>query len=163
MKNTEQDVVSTPASETKSIDIMALKQMLPFLQEAQDLRGVNEISGKEKLSLLLEGLNLVNMNLRKARMSAAKAKIKRKELEGICRLEKFPDYAKAKGILKPSADLRDAFVDMDKEVQEAILEQEFYEAIATQLDNNKYALTMAISSTRAIAFGFRQADTFGNS
>jgi len=162
MKNTEDIEPIENEIPKKKIDITALHALRPYLVEASELRGINDVNAGAKLSVLQEGLNICNQKTAIASMELMKAKVKRKELEAIARLEGFPEYAKEKGILKPSADLRDAYVDMDKNVQKALMEESYYEAIYEQLKNNKFAITMALSAVRSIAFGYKSSDSFSS-
>ena len=136
----------------------ALEALAPYVVQASSLQDVTESTAPKVMSCLTEGLMVAGTYYASALYKANETKVRRKEAEAIASLDKFPDWCLANNA-KGTADMRSAFVNMDKEVMELSLEEGYLQALVEQLSSIKMAITMALSSTRSIAYGYRDSSS----
>lgn len=136
----------------------ALEALAPYVVQASSLQEVTEATAPKVLSSLTEGLMVAGTYYASALYKANETKVRRKEAEAIAALDQFPEWCTRTGN-KGTADMRSAFVNMDARVMELCLEEGYLQALVEQLSSIKMAITMALSSTRSIAYGYRDSSS----
>jgi len=149
------NVYPNPQQASLTLD-KAHEALARYVVQASDLTNVTESTAPVALSTLSEGLMVAGTYYASALFKLNETKVFRKNAEAIAALEKFPDWCNTTGN-KGTADMRAAFVAMDKEVQGFFLQEGFFQALVEQLASIKLAITMALSSTRSIAYGYRDS------
>jgi len=148
-------VYPNPQQASLTLD-RAHEALAKYVVQASDLTSVTEATAPAALSTLSEGLMVAGTYYSSALYKLNETKVFRKNAEAVVALEKFPEWCNTTGN-KGTADMRAAFVSMDKEVQELSLKEGFYQALVEQFSSIKLAITMALSSTRSIAYGYRDS------
>ena len=137
-------------------------QLAPILAEVTHLERANEMTAPRMISEFSAGLIQVGTLLASARLQSDMARRDRKACAGRLALEAFPAYCAEKGI-KGTEGIREAFVDSHADMQAAVEREARADAMVVQLDIIRSTLTMAISSTRSIVYGFRDSFSVGGS
>lgn len=131
------------------------------IQEAQ-----NPAEAALILSRLSKGLAECGSLLAAASFHMNQARAARKKAEAVVALEEFPRHvaqSKARGVEVKSTDkMAEHFVNQHTMVLEAKEREAFFEALYEKLSINRNVLQMAISSAKAIAFGYRDSSSMSS-
>lgn len=158
------DVVVSPDQgltiDVRNLQVSAthIKELAPYMAAANNINRATEGTAPNMLADLNCGLMKTGAFLGAAKCSLNKSRTTRKNAEAIAKLDKFPRYCQENNIAKPTADLRDAFVDKDELVLAAADQEAYYEAVVEQLSAIKMAMIMAMSSIKAIVYNSRDSD-----
>jgi hypothetical protein len=131
-----------------------LKNYLVIASNIHEIK--TDYDANRAISALSEGMSLLSGYLGSVTYSFNTSRVQVKRCKAIAALEKFPEYCQKTNILKPTADLREHFVNLDEEVQIAQQQEAMYEAMLEQLNLIKMNLIMAQSSIKASRYGFNE-------
>lgn len=140
------------------VSVKHIEELAPYMAVAQNISRATELTAPNMLADLTCGLMKTGTFLGAAKQSYTKAHTTRKQMEAIARLDKFPKYCQENNIGKPTADIRDAFVDQDSIVIAAADQEAYCEAVVEQLSCIKMAMIMAISAIKAIVYNHKDSD-----
>jgi hypothetical protein len=139
--------------------IDSLKNYLVIAANIHEIK--TDFDANRAISAISEGMSLLSGYLGSVTYSFNMARSEVKKSKAIAALERFPEYCLAMNILKPTADLREHFVNLDADVQSAQQREAMYEAMLEQLNLIKMNLIMAQSSIKASRYGFNEARQMG--
>jgi hypothetical protein len=134
--------------------IDTLKNYLVIASNIHELK--TDYDANRAISALSEGMSLLSGYLGSVTYSFNMARSEVKRSKALAALERFPEYCQAMNIAKPTADLREHFVNLDVDVQTAQQREAMYEAMLEQLNLIKMNLIMAQSSIKASRYGFSE-------
>lgn len=158
------DILDMQGMRLHQAQIMELQQYLVLVENPQD---VNEFTAPKLLAQLSYGFRKAGEYLALAKYSHKSARNDRKRAEAIAALDNFREYvAKRKGEgvdMKVTEPVRDHYVQIDPEVIRASAMEALFEAKVVQLDTIKMEFLMAISTTKAIAYGHKDSDMISGS
>lgn len=132
-----------------------LKNYLVIASNIHELK--TDYDANRAISALSEGMSLLSGYLGSVTYSFNMARMEVKKTKAIAALDKFPIYCEHKNIVKPTADLREHFVNSDDDVLAAQQREAMYEAMLEQLNLIKMNLIMAQSSIKASRYGFNES------
>ena len=135
--------------------IDTLKNYLVIASNIHEIK--TDYDANRAISALSEGMSLLSGYLGSVTYSFNLSRSEVKRAKAIAALEKFPEYCQSMNIAKPTADLREHFVNLDEEVQVAQQKEAMFEAMLEQLGLIKMNLIMAQSSIKASRFGFNES------
>jgi hypothetical protein len=134
--------------------IDTLKNYLVIASNIHELK--TDYDANRAISALSEGMSLLSGYLGSVTYSFNMARSEVKRSKALAALERFPEYCQQMNIAKPTADLREHFVNLDTDVQTAQQREAMYEAMLEQLNLIKMNLIMAQSSIKASRYGFNE-------
>lgn len=134
--------------------IDTLKNYLVIASNIHELK--TDYDANRAISALSEGMSLLSGYLGSVTYSFNMARSEVKRSKALAALERFPEYCQQMNIAKPTADLREHFVNLDIDVQTAQQREAMYEAMLEQLNLIKMNLIMAQSSIKASRYGFNE-------
>lgn len=134
--------------------IDTLKNYLVIASNIHELK--TDYDANRAISALSEGMSLLSGYLGSVTYSFNMARSEVKRSKALAALERFPEYCQQMNIAKPTADLREHFVNLDADVQTAQQREAMYEAMLEQLNLIKMNLIMAQSSIKASRYGFNE-------
>jgi len=137
---------------------------LTIVENPQD---VNEITAPKILAQLSYGYRKSGEYLAAAKYNYKTARAERKRMEAIAALDNIREYVaqkKSDGVdVKITDSVRSHYIQIDPEVKKAIELESLYEAMMEQLDTIKMEFLMAISTTKAIAYGHKDSHMLSGS
>lgn len=134
--------------------IDTLKNYLVIASNIHELK--TDYDANRAISALSEGMSLLSGYLGSVTYSFNMARSEVKRSKALAALERFPEYCQQMNIAKPTADLREHFVNLDNDVIAAQQREAMYEAMLEQLNLIKMNLIMAQSSIKASRYGFNE-------
>lgn len=134
--------------------IDTLKNYLVIASSIHELK--TDYDANRAISALSEGMSLLSGYLGSVTYSFNMARSEVKRSKALAALERFPEYCQHMNIAKPTADLREHFVNLDADVQSSQQREAMYEAMLEQLNLIKMNLIMAQSSIKASRYGFNE-------
>lgn len=134
--------------------IDSLKNYLVIAANIHEIK--TDFDANRAISAMSEGMSLLSGYLGSVTYSFNMARSEVKKTKAIAALERFPEYCQVMNIAKPTADLREHFVNLDSDVQAAQQKEAMYEAMLEQLNLIKMNLIMAQSSIKASRYGFNE-------
>ncbi len=145
-----------------------VERLNPYLATAAELQEAqNPAQAAKILSTLSKGLSTCATLLAAASFHMNQSRSARKKAEAIVALDEFPKHVAAQkkmGIdLKSTDKVTEHFINQHPLVLEAKEREAFFEALYEKLVINKSTLTMAISSARAIGFGYKDINSMSSS
>lgn len=132
----------------------SLKNYLVIASNIHEIK--TDYDANRAISALSEGMSLLSGYLGSVTYSFNMSRTEVKKTKAIAALEKFPAYCQNMNIAKPTADLREHFVNIDEDVLSALQKEAMYEAMLEQLGLIKMNLIMAQSSIKASRYGFNE-------
>lgn len=139
--------------------IDSLKNYLVIAANIHEIK--TDFDANRAISAMSEGMSLLSGYLGSVTYSFNMAKSEVKRAKAVAALERFPEYCQTMNIAKPTADLREHFVNLDADVQSAQQREAMYEAMLEQLGLIKMNLIMAQSSIKASRYGFNETRQMG--
>jgi len=134
--------------------IDSLKNYLVIAANIHEIK--TDHDANRAISAMSEGMSLLSGYLGSVTYSFNMSRSEVKRAKAIAALERFPEYCQTMNISKPTADLREHFVNLDEDVQSAQQKEAMYEAMLEQLNLIKMNLIMAQSSIKASRYGFNE-------
>jgi len=139
-----------------------INELQPYLALVENEQDITQFTAPGLLAQLSYGFRKSGEYYALAIREWKNAKNSRKQAEAIASLDGIKDYVfkqKQQGNdVKVTDSVRTAYVQIDPDVKRANELESLYEAMMEQLSTIKMEFLMAISSTKAIAFGRRDSD-----
>lgn len=140
--------------------LLELQHYLVLVENPQD---INEFTAPKILAQLSYGYRKSGEYLALAKYSYQNARAERKRAEAVAALDNIREYVaqkKNEGVdIKITDALRNHYIQIDPEVKRTSEIESLYEAMSEQLATIKMEFLMAISTTKAIAYGHKDSNT----
>jgi hypothetical protein len=139
-----------------------IEDLAQYIAAAEDIKSANQFTAPLLLGKLSTGLRKAGDHLAAAKYNYGKAYANRKRMRGIAALSEFPKWIrdqKADGKdVKGTDKMMEYYVDQHPDVVSATEQEAYYEAVCEQLNTIKTEMFMAITSARAIVYGFKDSN-----
>lgn len=161
-------VLAKPSEQLLNLGITKMHQdriseLQPYLALVENEQDITTFTAPGLLAQLSYGFRKSGEYCALALKEWRNAKYARKQAESIAALEGIKDYVfkqkQAGNDVKVTDSLRTSYVQIDPDVKRSNELEGLYEAMYEQLSTIKMEFLMAISTTKAIAFGRRDYDT----
>lgn len=153
------DILDYEGTRLHQEHVNELQEYLVLVENPQD---VNEYTAPKLLAQLSYGFRKAGEYLGLARYSYKSARNARKRAEAIAAIDNIRDYVakrKSEGVdIKITEPVRDHYINIDPDVIKASAMEALFEAKMEQLNTIKMEFLMAISTTKAIAYGHKDSD-----
>lgn len=154
----EAEILDLRGTEIHQERLLELQRYLVLVENPQD---VNEFTAPKILAQLSYGYRKAGEYLAAAKYAYANARADRKRAAAIAALDNIREYVaeqKAKGVdIRITDATRDHYIQIDPDVKRAVEIEALYDAMQEQLSTIKMEFLMAISTTKAIAYGHRDS------
>ena len=145
----------------KEVHFQHIDALKPFLAVAENLHDANTKTAPLMLSKLSLGLRKSGDVLAIAQFNYKKARAERKRTEAVVAIDEFPAWVKETGN-KSTDKMRDFFVLKHPDVLKAMENEALYEAIQVQVYTMKQEISLAITTIRMVAYGFKDQALLSN-
>ena len=154
-------LVSRTVMDIESLGSEAVNQLAPFKAKTADLPGLTEFDAPVFLKEMTSGIFLATELQSRLAYLEQKAVTDRKRIEALCGLEKFPVWAKERGV-KGTNDERTLFISLQQEVVSARECEAQLGSLLLYVSGVKFALISTHDDCRKIHYsGHQSRQDFG--
>lgn len=129
------------------------KQLSGFIAKSKNSVHVTEHDAPLFLQSMRDGLLKVGELTVSSQYTLSKTKIEKERLEAVLRLEKFPEFANAHGLTKPTEKDKNAFIVLQPEYQALLEEEAYWDSLTTYLSTVRSTLYTCIDDVKKNIYG----------
>jgi hypothetical protein len=127
---------------------LIVETLAPYITKTYESNLITEHDAIHFFQKIREGLMKVGEVHAQASFQESQAKLRRERTEARLRMEQFPEYARAKNIVKPTEKDKEAFIVMHDDYEEAYNEEMKWEAITKYIETVRSNLYLTIDEVK---------------